>query len=239
MTYRLFHLSRPSPAMVVALIALFIALGGGAYAAVSMPANSVGSKQLKNGAVIGSKLATNAITSAKVKDGSLLAQDFAAGQLRAGPQGATGPRGATGFVGPPGPAGPAGATGPPGPAAVSAEFTTTNTSLGVGAPPTWLPGSGSITTIDGENHLVLNGYVQVSNSSVTPAWVEAQCNYMLDGFPVGPSPISYFVPGAVGQVVMVARAAVNPGAHTVQVQCTATNPGLNAADGHYTITTTG
>jgi hypothetical protein len=105
--------------MVVALIALFVALGSGAYAAVSMPANSVGSKQLKNGAVTESKLGNSAVTSAKVKDGSLLAKDFMAGQLPSGPpgpRGLQGPQGMTGppgfgFVGPPGPMGPPGAAG--------------------------------------------------------------------------------------------------------------------------------
>jgi hypothetical protein len=48
---------RPSPALVVSLIALFVALGGTSYAAItSLPANSVGTKQLKNGAVTGTKL---------------------------------------------------------------------------------------------------------------------------------------------------------------------------------------
>lgn len=83
-------LRAPSPAMGVALIALFVALAGGAYAAVSVPANSVGTKQIKNGAVTKTKLANNAVTSAKVKDGSLLAQDFKAGQLKAGPPGPQG-----------------------------------------------------------------------------------------------------------------------------------------------------
>ena len=39
---------RPSPAMVVACLALAIALGGASYAAVTLPRNSVGSKQVKN-----------------------------------------------------------------------------------------------------------------------------------------------------------------------------------------------
>jgi hypothetical protein len=38
---------RPSPAMVVACFALAIALGGTSYAAVSLPKNSVGTKQLR------------------------------------------------------------------------------------------------------------------------------------------------------------------------------------------------
>ena len=48
---------RPSPALVISLVALFVALGGTSYAAInSLPANSVGTKQLKNGAVTATKL---------------------------------------------------------------------------------------------------------------------------------------------------------------------------------------
>ena len=47
----------PSPALVISLIALFVALGGTSYAAItSLPANSVGTKQLKNSAVTDTKL---------------------------------------------------------------------------------------------------------------------------------------------------------------------------------------
>jgi hypothetical protein len=97
----------PSASMVVAIVALIVALGGTSYAVSSLPRNSVGSKQFKKGAVNGRALAANAITSAKVKDSSLLAKDFKAGQLPAGPQGAQGPQG---LQGPQGPAGPAGAS---------------------------------------------------------------------------------------------------------------------------------
>jgi hypothetical protein len=91
----------------VALLALFVALGGTSYAAVKLPRNSVGTPQIKK----------NAVTGAKVKDRSLMAADFAAGQLPAGArgepgaQGATGPAGAAGPAGPAGPAGAAGAAG--------------------------------------------------------------------------------------------------------------------------------
>jgi hypothetical protein len=68
---------RPSPSMAVALIALFLALGGSAFAALSLPKNSVGTKQIKNGAVTGSKLHSNAVTSSKVKDHSLGGNDLA------------------------------------------------------------------------------------------------------------------------------------------------------------------
>ena len=37
----------PSPSMIVAVVALIIALGGTSYAAINLPKNSVGSKQLK------------------------------------------------------------------------------------------------------------------------------------------------------------------------------------------------
>ncbi len=94
---------RPSPAMVVAFIALLAALGTSAYAQLTIPRNSVGNPQLKR----------NAVTSSKVRNGSLLRRDFRRGQLPRGPRGFTGPQGPAGERGP---AGPAGAAGPAGPA---------------------------------------------------------------------------------------------------------------------------
>ena len=43
-------------------IALFVVLGGGAYAATALPAGSVGSVQLRNGAVTQKKLAKGSVT---------------------------------------------------------------------------------------------------------------------------------------------------------------------------------
>lgn len=43
-------------ANAVAYLALFVALGGTSYAAVSLPANSVGTPQIRNGAVTPAKL---------------------------------------------------------------------------------------------------------------------------------------------------------------------------------------
>jgi hypothetical protein len=60
---------RPSPAMVVALIALCVALGGGAYAAIKLPRNSVGTKQLKKGAVTPPKLSAKTRKQLKGKTG--------------------------------------------------------------------------------------------------------------------------------------------------------------------------
>jgi hypothetical protein len=94
-----------TPSMAVALIALFIALSAGAYAATQLPKNSVGATQIRK----------SAVTSAKVHDGSLKAVDFARGQLPAGPAGSAGATGATGATGKAGLTGPAGPTGPIGP----------------------------------------------------------------------------------------------------------------------------
>jgi hypothetical protein len=93
---------RPSAAMVVALIALFVALGGAGYAAVTLPRNSVGAAQLKKRAVTPPKVAKKTIALFRGQRG------------RQGPAGAPGPQGAQG------PAGPAGPTGPTGPAGAPA-----------------------------------------------------------------------------------------------------------------------
>jgi hypothetical protein len=83
---------RPSPATVISVIALVVALAGTSYAAVMLPKNSVGPKQLKK----------NAVNSAKVKNHSLKAADFKAGQLPAGPKGDPGVQGLKGDQGVPG-----------------------------------------------------------------------------------------------------------------------------------------
>jgi hypothetical protein len=62
---------RPSPAMVVACIALSAALGGTSYAAIKLPANSVGTKQLRKNAVTSIKVRDNALTGADVLESSL------------------------------------------------------------------------------------------------------------------------------------------------------------------------
>src|SRR6184192_4136232 len=54
----------------IALLALFVALGGTSYAAVALPANSVGVKQIKKSAVNRAKLRANAVDSTRVRDGS-------------------------------------------------------------------------------------------------------------------------------------------------------------------------
>ena len=89
MTKSLAHLR----ANVVAYLALFVALGGTSYAAIKLPANSVGSKQIKKGAVTSKKLAKSAKKALR---------------------GAAGPAGAPGTPGAPGAKGDKGDTGAPG-----------------------------------------------------------------------------------------------------------------------------
>lgn len=95
---------------VVAVTALVVAVFGAtplgqAASRLVLPKNSVGAVQLRKNAVGARKIAKSAVTSAKVKDGSLLAVDFRAGQLPAGP------RGPKGDPGPQGPKGDPGASG--------------------------------------------------------------------------------------------------------------------------------
>lgn len=58
----------PSPAMVVACIALAVALGGTSYAAIRLPANSVGTPQLKPGAVTAVKVRGNSLTGTQINE---------------------------------------------------------------------------------------------------------------------------------------------------------------------------
>ncbi len=67
----------PSPALVVASLALAVALGGTTYAATALPKNSVGAKQLKSGAVSTVKLAKGSVTSKQIKDHTIVAADIA------------------------------------------------------------------------------------------------------------------------------------------------------------------
>lgn len=93
-------LLRFAHANAVALLALFVALGGTSYAATQLPRNSV--------------------TTTQVKNGSLVSKDFRPGQLPTVATGPAGPAGAAGAPGAQGVAGPAGEPGPDGPPGRSA-----------------------------------------------------------------------------------------------------------------------
>jgi hypothetical protein len=77
---------RPSPAMIVSLIALFVAMSGTTYAVTRLPSRSVGSSQIKSRAVIArtikarnvtrTKIARSAIDSSLVQNNSLRGTDI-------------------------------------------------------------------------------------------------------------------------------------------------------------------
>ena len=61
-----FRVRRPSAPLVISLVALFFALGGASYAAMTIPNNSVGTKQIRNNAVTYQKIAPGTIGSARI-----------------------------------------------------------------------------------------------------------------------------------------------------------------------------
>jgi hypothetical protein len=89
------RLRAPSPAMLVALAALFVALGGTGYAATRLlPRNSVGEHQLRSSAVTGHKIRPHTI---RLSDIATSTRNSLRGQTgRQGPQGPTGPQGPAG-----------------------------------------------------------------------------------------------------------------------------------------------
>ena len=58
--------SRPSPALILSVIALALALGGTTYAATQLGQNTVGTFQLRQGAVTTSKIRDGAVTLSKL-----------------------------------------------------------------------------------------------------------------------------------------------------------------------------
>lgn len=80
------RLQRPSPALVISIIALFVALSGTGYAVTKVPKRSVGPSQLrvdavrnkniKAGAVSRSKIRAKAVTATQVATDSLLGRNI-------------------------------------------------------------------------------------------------------------------------------------------------------------------
>jgi hypothetical protein len=79
-----------SYANVMATIAVFVALGGSAYAAIQLPKNSVGTKQLQKNAVIAAKIKNGTITGQKIKLSTLATVPSANSAATAGTAGTAG-----------------------------------------------------------------------------------------------------------------------------------------------------
>jgi hypothetical protein len=139
---------RPSPSLAISMLALAISLGGTGYAAIVLPAGSVGTAQLKNGAVVGTK----------VKAHSLVAANFRADAL---------PKGEPGPVGLPGPAGPKGEAAPKVWVTVDANGKILKQSGGI-APPTKPAGVGRYVLEFPQSVVDCAPVVTVSSATTTP-----------------------------------------------------------------------
>jgi hypothetical protein len=141
-------------ANVISTLCLFLLLGGGAYAATQLPKNSVGTKQIKNGAVTQRKISKSAQSALK------------------GAQGNTGPTGPAGGQGPEGPQGLTGSRGPAGPTAGKS----------IGTNDGWTPeltnGQQITTTIAGK--LLLFGHVDNAHI-VCSAGTEVEAGLFVNG----------------------------------------------------------
>jgi hypothetical protein len=69
--------SHLSFANVISVIALFVALGGASYAAVTLPKNSVGAKQIKKNGVGASEIKKNAVRASEIKSNAVSTGDIA------------------------------------------------------------------------------------------------------------------------------------------------------------------
>jgi hypothetical protein len=161
-------------ANVMSSIAVFVVLGGGAYAATTLPKNSVGSKQIK----------ASAVSSSKVKDGALLLKDFKPGQLvagalgPAGPTGSTGPKGDIGAKGDAGVKGDTGAQGSPGLSGVQVKVVSQTVATG---------GTGAGTVACPVGKVVLGGGTTVAGGTAGTSYIQrsdpAEITFDADGNP--------------------------------------------------------
>lgn len=117
-------LSTVTFANTMSLIALFVALGGVSYAAVSLPRDSVGTQQLRGNAVTNSKLAAGSVDTGELRDRSVETSKLALGAVKK--------RSLSPWISDQlerraaqGPAGPRGEAGPRGPGAVPVRYSAT------------------------------------------------------------------------------------------------------------------
>jgi hypothetical protein len=71
----------PSPSICLALLALFISLGGTTYAVTSLPRNSVGTEQLRDRAVTEDELSNSSVITRKLANGAVTNRKIARGTI--------------------------------------------------------------------------------------------------------------------------------------------------------------
>jgi hypothetical protein len=181
---------RLSPASVIALIALFVALTGTATAGTAM---IISSKNIKDGTIQTVDISKKAKKALKGNTGPQ------------GPVGATGAQGPQGAVGPQGPQGQQGQQGNPGPAGIATAARIRSTTQAVTGsssyPGTLWPVSGNIWTQTAGETQILVGKVDVQypeNCDATDTYAPwATLRLFIDGESAG-SAWAYFYPGASG-----------------------------------------
>jgi hypothetical protein len=187
---------------VISTLCLLLLLGGGtAYAATHLPKNSVGTGQLKNGAVTRTKLSAGAKAALIGRQGPV------------GPQGAVGPQGPKGDKGDRGEKGDQGARGPSNavtkfePAAVA--WSTTPTTI-------------ESVSLDAGSWVVSATGQAVNHESSAQG---AECRLLVGGTPVDASGELFLAafpqPGAK-QAVALTGGAIVAAATTAELQCEAT-----------------
>jgi hypothetical protein len=210
-------------ANVVSSVCLFVVLGGTAYAGVTLSKGSVTSKHIKNGQVKRDDIAANAVTSAKVADASLVAGDFKAGQLPAGPKGDTGPPGPQGNTGPQGPKGDNGAPGLPGSAIVARIRSTSALTPTTAGEYEQVPLTGNTWTQAGDEMNVAWLKTELTNDECvgglgSPVGTSVVLNVKVDGTVVAP-----FVTGSTSPLWAAFPIDLEPGTattHTLTVEAT-------------------
>jgi hypothetical protein len=209
--------------MVVACIALIVALGGTGYAAIKLPRNSVGNKQLR----------ANAVTSGKVRNGSLAAKDFQSSALKRGPRGPQGPKGdsAPGAIPRVGFASrdpfAAGGTGAPvGVGATAVDLVGLNVPAGTAS---YVSSSGPVAAA-APSRLIANGQAVILNAGPGPASGNVSCRIAVIAsdtkFPG--TYVNANIPPASGYIPVAVSAGldIEAGSYDVRLQCYSSEPAM-------------
>ena len=242
---------RPSPAMVVACVALIVALGGTGYAAVKIPRDSITARQL----------AKASVGTSEVKDFSLRVRDFDREEARdlqgaRGPTGAQGPKGDRGEAGPEGLRGIQGERGEPGPdnevgyaaretATAQVPLTPFATNPGV-LNLDAAPGQGGYThatgpiTITRPSRLIAVASVTLTASGTT---IPGHCRLARftpgqdDQQPFGIESTLTLPASSSATIPVTGGIELEPGSWTIRVQCWSEGSGGAFARGNLTVTT--
>jgi hypothetical protein len=210
----------PSPALVLASVALVATLGGTSHAA-----GTFGGGGVRDASLTGADLRNGGLAGRDVKDGSLRAGDLARSAL---------PRAAGGAPGPVGEAGPAGAAGEPGPRGPKGERGAPGAD-GL-LPSTFVQSERDVVlssqfktvvtaplVVDRAAAVIVRGTARIAGDATGAD--EAACFVNIDTEPISPG-ISHSIPGNEGATITMALTGsemfVPAGEHEVRLACNRT-----------------